>query len=77
MWKENFGSYMCNMWNVIDVCRNSSYLIVMILRLVAFVQQQHEIADDPAAANKPREEWDAFDPQLISEGVFAMANIFR
>ena len=29
-----------------------------------------------AAALAPRDEWDAFDPNLISEGLFAAANIF-
>ena len=77
MWSEGFGRYIRNMWNVIDICRNTSYFIVMLLRLVAYVQQQQEIAINPSAAYIPREEWDAFDPQLISEGVCAMANIFR
>ena len=29
-----------------------------------------------ADRNIPRDEWDAFDPNLISEGLFAAANIF-
>lgn len=77
MWKEGLGRYVRNMWNVIDVCRDSSYLMVMGLRLVAYIQQKQEIEANPAAAYIPREEWDAFDPQLIAEGVCAMANIFR
>lgn len=77
MWKEGLGRYIRNMWNVIDVCRDTSYLIVMALRVVAYIQQQQEISVDPRAAYIPREEWDAFDPQLIAEGVCAMANIFR
>lgn len=77
MWKEGLGRYVRNMWNVIDVCRDTSYVIVMALRIVAYVQQQQEISQNPKAAYIPREEWDAFDPQLIAEGVCAMANIFR
>lgn len=77
MWREGLGRYVRNMWNVIDVCRDTSYLIVMALRLVAYLQQQQEIEINPAAAYIPREDWDAFDPQLIAEGVCAMANIFR
>ena len=77
MWREGFRRYIGNMWNVIDICRDSSYTIVMVLRVIAYVQQQQEVAANPAAAYVPREEWDAFDPQLISEGVCAMANIFR
>lgn len=77
MWKEGLGRYIRNMWNVIDVCRDVSYLMVMVLRVIAYVQQQKEIEENPAAAYVPREEWDAFDPQLVAEGVCAMANIFR
>ena len=51
--------------------------MAMGLRVVAYIQQQNEIIENPAAAYIPREEWDAFDPQLIAEGVCAMANIFR
>ncbi len=77
MWKNGVGRYIRNLWNVIDVCRDLSYLLAMGLRTVAYIQQQNEIRDNPAAAYIPREEWDAFDPQLIAEGVCAMANIFR
>lgn len=77
MWKTGVGRYIRNLWNVIDVCRDLSYLLAMGLRVVAYVQQQQEIQANPAAAYIPREEWDAFDPQLVAEGVFAMANIFR
>jgi hypothetical protein len=77
MWKNGVGRYIRNLWNVIDVCRDLSYLMAMGLRVVAYIQQQNEIIENPAAAYIPREEWDAFDPQLIAEGVCAMANIFR
>ncbi|XP_057381258.1 transient-receptor-potential-like protein isoform X2 [Daphnia carinata] len=76
MWKTGVGRYIRNLWNVIDVCRDLSYLLAMGLRVVAYIQQQQEIEENPAAAYIPREEWDDFDPQLVAEGVFAMANIF-
>jgi len=77
MWKEGVRCYFLNLWNIIDVLRDSAYLLVIGLRIVAYIQQQQEIRLNPAAAFIPREEWDDFDPQLISEGVCAMANIFR
>jgi len=52
-------------------------VLVILTRIIAYVQQANEIADDPAKAYIPREEWGDFDPQLISEGTFAAANIFR
>lgn len=77
MWKEGRVRYMRNMWNVIDVCRDGAYTLVIALRILAYFQQQQELRLNPASAYLPREEWDAFDPQLIAEGVCAMANIFR
>ncbi|GFX60114.1 hypothetical protein TNCV_4532751 [Trichonephila clavipes] len=37
---------------------------------------QKEIAEDTGTAYLPREKWDAWDPILIAEGLFATANIF-
>ena len=74
---KDAGSYCRNMWNFIDLSRNLAYSLVLILRAVAYFQQQKEIARNPATAYIPREEWDDYDPQLIAEGIFAMANIFR
>jgi transient-receptor-potential-like protein len=65
------------MWNIIDFTRNSLYVAVMMLRGVAYIQQRSEILQDPALAFVPREHWDDFDPQLIAEGLFAAANVFR
>lgn len=77
IWMEGIGSYLRNMWNFIDFTRNFLYCIVALLRTLAYLQQANEIAKDPSTAYIPRENWDAFDPQLIAEGLFAAANIFR
>lgn len=77
MYMEGTTKYMNDLWNVIDCLRDGFYLLVLILRTVAYVQQREEIAQDPSRAYVPREQWDAFDPQLVAEGFFAMANIFR
>ena len=77
MWKEGVNCYFQNLWNIIDVLRDGAYLMVIALRTFAYIQQQQEIKLNPAAAFIPREDWEAFDPQLIAEGVSAMANIFR
>src|SRR6218665_1590151 len=42
-----------------------------------FIQVKEEIRKgQPELAHAPREQWDAYDPTLISEGLFAAANIF-
>ncbi|XP_073954562.1 transient-receptor-potential-like protein isoform X2 [Choristoneura fumiferana] len=73
---EGIRSYLRNMWNFIDFTRNSLYVAVALLRFAAYLQQSNEIAKDPQTRFIPREQWDAFDPQLIAEGLFAAANIF-
>jgi hypothetical protein len=65
------------MWNFIDFTRNFLYVAVALLRFAAYWQQITEISRDPQTKFIPREQWDAFDPQLIAEGLFAAANIFR
>jgi len=74
---EGIRSYLRNMWNIIDFIRDSLYVSVIILRAAAYIQQTQEISADPRKAYIPREQWDDFDPQLIAEGLFAGANIFR
>ncbi|XP_053616409.1 transient-receptor-potential-like protein [Plodia interpunctella] len=73
---EGIRSYLRNMWNFIDFTRNSLYVAVALLRFAAYLQQAAEIRRDPQTKFIPREQWDAFDPQLIAEGLFAAANIF-
>lgn len=73
---EGIQSYLRNMWNFIDFTRNSLYTGVILLRLAAYIQQNSEINQDPSTAYIKREDWWAFDFQLIAEGLFAAANIF-
>lgn len=47
------------------------------LSVILVFQVQKEIAEDTGTAYLPREKWDAWDPILIAEGLFATANIFR
>ncbi len=64
------------MWNVVDFLTNSLYVATIALRLVAYYKVQEELARGSASAHLPRELWDTWDPMLISEGLFAAANIF-
>lgn len=47
---EGIRSYLRNMWNFIDFSRNSLYCLVVMLRIVAYVQQHNQISSDPATA---------------------------
>nr|CAI5851756.1 unnamed protein product [Callosobruchus analis] len=72
---EGIRTYLRNLWNFIDFTRNVLYSGVFVLRVASYLQQQAEISNDPTTAYIHREEWDAFDPQLIAEGLFAAANV--
>ena len=66
---------MNDMWNVIDFVTNSLYVATAALRVVAYYRVQKESQE--SVTELQREEWDTWDPMLISEGLFSAANIFR
>ncbi|GAU98498.1 hypothetical protein RvY_09636 [Ramazzottius varieornatus] len=76
LWDVGIYEYLHDMWNFLDFITNSLYIAVIILRLVAYWQVQQEQATGNMAYALERKKWDAFDPTLISEGLFAAANIF-
>ncbi|XP_066999438.2 transient-receptor-potential-like protein [Anabrus simplex] len=76
IYTEGIRSYLRDMWNFIDFTRNMLYVLVGVLRTVAYIQQRMEISYNPTTAYIPREQWDDFDPQLVAEGLFAAANVF-
>ncbi|XP_042886477.1 transient-receptor-potential-like protein [Penaeus japonicus] len=75
IYRHGLRKYLRNMWNILDIMRDSLYICTLFLRILAYIQQWQEIVRDPNVAFIPREEWNSFDPQLISEGLFAAANI--
>lgn len=76
LWKRGLLLYFHNMWNIIDCTRNSLYVGTIIMRLLAYIQAQAEISINPMAVYIPREAWNAYDPMLIADGLFAAGNIF-
>ncbi|XP_064481679.1 transient receptor potential-gamma protein-like isoform X2 [Ornithodoros turicata] len=76
LWDLGLGEYVSDMWNIIDFITNSLYVATVALRVIAYLQVQKEIAQNTGTAYLPREKWDAWDPILIAEGLFATANIF-
>ncbi|KAG8194405.1 hypothetical protein JTE90_011017 [Oedothorax gibbosus] len=76
LWKKGLVLYFQNMWNIIDFTRNSLYVGTAGLRLLAYIQAQAEISNNPMAVYIPREAWNAYDPMLIADGLFAAGNIF-
>ena len=77
LWDVGLEDYVRDMWNVIDFVTNSLYVATISLRVVSYYQVQKELMTNTYAMSIKREEWDAWDPMLISEGLFSTANIFR
>ena len=50
--------------------------LLHVIWLVCCFQVQEELRRGSPTAYLPREHWDTWDPMLISEGLFAAANIF-
>ncbi|XP_025986814.1 transient receptor potential-gamma protein isoform X2 [Solenopsis invicta] len=78
LWDVGLEEYVNDMWNVIDFVTNSLYVATVALRIVAYfrVQKEKEIGGSRPLIELQREEWDTWDPMLISEGLFSAANIF-
>ncbi|KAK5978775.1 TRP (Transient receptor potential) channel family [Trichostrongylus colubriformis] len=79
LWDCGLHDYCHNLWNILDFITNSLYLSTLALRAVAYYQVNQEMKD-PRTQHigrfLQRRDWDAWDPTLVSECVFATANIF-
>lgn len=62
--------YRADMWNALDSVASGFYIGTLILRVISFIQSDEE------SAEVAREHWHAYDPILLSEGLFAAATIF-
>merc|ERR550534_464796 len=76
LWDVGLKEYVSDMWNVVDFITNSLYVATIGLRLRAYYDVELETALGVDTRSLPREKWDTWDPTLISEGLFAAANIF-
>lgn len=62
--------YKADMWNLLDSVASGFYIGAIILRFISFIQS------DEQSIEVAREHWHAYDPTLLSEGLFAAATIF-
>ncbi|XP_036364090.1 transient receptor potential-gamma protein-like isoform X2 [Octopus sinensis] len=76
IWMQGALEYIHDMWNILDFVTNSLYMATFTLRLLAFIEVYHERAANNPYAYEERKHWDAYDPNLIAEALFAGANIF-
>ncbi|XP_050543563.1 transient receptor potential protein isoform X2 [Daktulosphaira vitifoliae] len=75
LYSEGLTEYISDLWNIVDFITNVFYVLWISLRFSSWfiVQREFRQGFDPWL---PREEWDTFDPHLVSEGAFAAAMIF-
>ncbi|XP_055893356.1 short transient receptor potential channel 4-like isoform X3 [Biomphalaria glabrata] len=76
LWGEGAIEYIHDMWNILDFFTNSLYIATFTLRLLAYLQVQEEKREGDSNADRDRKDWEAYDPNLIAEALFAAANIF-
>lgn len=75
LWDEGFTRYILQWWNWLDFVMMTLYLSTFTLRGVAFyLKSVNDPRMDPPSI--PRSEWMAYEPVLVSEGLFAIANVF-
>ena len=43
---DGISKYMRNMWNILDIMRDSLYIFTILLRSAAYIQQYSEIERD-------------------------------
>ncbi|WKY02200.1 hypothetical protein Q1695_015872 [Nippostrongylus brasiliensis] len=79
LWDCGLHDYCHNLWNILDFITNALYLSTLALRAVAYYEVEKEMRDprmQHIGRSLQRKDWDAWDPTLVSECVFATANIF-
>merc|ERR1712223_2078440 len=66
--------YMMDMWNLADIFTNVCFVGWIFLRMAAWVivKREESVGINPYY---PREQWHAYDPFLISEGLFGAGMI--
>ncbi|XP_062537580.1 transient receptor potential protein [Armigeres subalbatus] len=75
LWNDGLVEYLADLWNIVDFISNSFYIAWMSLRFTSWYTVWR---DSRAGLNPwyPREQWDQYDPMLLSEGAFAAGMIF-
>ncbi|KAK9870187.1 hypothetical protein WA026_006274 [Henosepilachna vigintioctopunctata] len=75
LYNEGIEEYATDLWNILDFITNIFYVIWLVVRISACYITWRE---ERQGLNPwyPREQWDMFEPMLISEGAFAAGMIF-
>ncbi|XP_058443058.1 transient receptor potential protein [Malaya genurostris] len=75
LWNDGIVEYISDLWNIVDFISNSFYIAWICLRFTSWFTVWRD-ANRGLNPWYPREQWDPYDPMLISEGAFAAGMIF-
>ncbi|VEN35005.1 unnamed protein product, partial [Callosobruchus maculatus] len=76
LWCDGLEEYISDLWNIVDFITNMFYVLWLALRMTSFYICWRDEREGKRTWY-PREEWDTFEPMLLSEGAFAAGMIFR
>ncbi|XP_002733765.1 transient-receptor-potential-like protein [Saccoglossus kowalevskii] len=76
LWEEGLKAYIRQWWNWLDFIMLSLYLCTISLRFTAWWLKKSGTYPSFTDGEVQRATWPGDDPTLISEGVFAVANVF-
>ncbi|XP_070554378.1 transient-receptor-potential-like protein isoform X2 [Ptychodera flava] len=76
LWEEGLKAYIRQWWNWLDFIMLSLYLCTISLRFAAWWLRGSGKYPELQNSEQQRINWPVDDPTLISEGVFAVANVF-
>ncbi|XP_059081823.1 transient receptor potential protein-like [Tigriopus californicus] len=77
VFREGLLEYLSNMWNIADIASYGAFMNWIGLRVLSFIMVQKEVWEGKPADEIwiPRSQWGAFDPHLLSEGMFGAGMI--
>ncbi|KAH3833231.1 hypothetical protein DPMN_106535 [Dreissena polymorpha] len=73
LWEEGAKAYLRQWWNWLDFIMLSLYLTTITLRFLAYIQIE---SGRYGPRELDRKYWPLYDPTIVSEGLFAVANVF-
>ncbi|KAJ8297880.1 hypothetical protein KUTeg_024411 [Tegillarca granosa] len=73
LWDEGLKAYIRQWWNWLDFIMLSLYLATFSLRFVGYIQIE---SGKYGPRQMPRDSWPIYDPTLVAEGLFSVANVF-
>ncbi|XP_030836430.1 short transient receptor potential channel 4 isoform X1 [Strongylocentrotus purpuratus] len=75
LWDAGIIEYLHDWWNLLDFITNSLYITVIGLRVTAYVNIHIILNESYGDKDLLRAEWDMWDPTLLAEAAFAVANV--